>query len=106
MVGTVQLEFRAAGNGTELADYQPLVVDRIMVKHIVPLEKQRVGHEIIVDGIVAHFDRWVFHNCVQVHGLRVACTWIYLFHHNIRILNATSPAAQGGMTHHIIMNLE
>ena len=42
MVGTVEQEFRAAGNGTELADYQPLVVDRIMVKHIVSLEKQRV----------------------------------------------------------------
>ena len=27
MDGTVQQEFRAAGNGTELADYQPLVVD-------------------------------------------------------------------------------
>ena len=95
MVGTVEQEFRTTSNGAELSDYQPLVVDRIMVKHIVPL-----------DGIVAHFDRWVFHNCVQVHGLRVACTWIYLFHHNIRILNTTSPAAQGGMTHHIIMNLE
>ena len=53
MIGTVEQELRTAGNGTELADYQPLVVDRIMVKHIVPLEKQRVGHEIIVDGIVA-----------------------------------------------------
>ena len=43
MIGTVEQELRTAGNGTELADYQPLVVDRIMVKHIVPLEKQRVG---------------------------------------------------------------
>lgn len=76
MVGTVEQEFHTAGNGTELADYQPLVVNRVMVKHIVPLEKQRVGHEIIVDGIVAHFDRRVFHNRIQVHGLRVACAWI------------------------------
>lgn len=74
MVGTIEQESRTAGNGTELADYQPLVIDRIMVKHIVPLEKQRVGHEIIVDGIVAHFDRRVFHNRIHVHGLRVACT--------------------------------
>ena len=44
MVGTVEQEFRTAGNGTELADYQPLVADRVMVKHIVLLEKQRVGH--------------------------------------------------------------
>ena len=73
MVGTVEQEFRAAGNGTELADYQPLVADRVMVKHIVLLEKQRVGHKIIIDGIVSHLDRRVFHDGIQVHGLRVAC---------------------------------
>ena len=84
MVCTVEQEFRTAGNGTELADYQPLVVDRIMVKHIVPLEKQRVGHEIIVDGIVSHLNRRVFHDGIQVHGLRVTCARIYLFHHNIQ----------------------
>ena len=55
-------------------------------QHIVPLEKQRVGHEIIVDGVVAHFDRRVFHNRIQVHSLRVACAWIYLFHHDIQFL--------------------
>ena len=86
MVGTVEQEFRAAGNGTELADYQPFMVDRIMIKHIVPLEKQRVGHEIIINGIVAHLDRRVFHDGIQVHGLRVACAWIYLFHHDIQLL--------------------
>ena len=68
MICTVEQEFRTAGDGTELADYQPLVVDRVMVKHIVLLEKQRVGHEIIVDGIVAHLDRRVFHDGIQVRG--------------------------------------
>ena len=73
-------------DGTELADYQPFMVDRIRIKHIVPLEKQRVGHEIIINGIVAHLDRRVFHDGIQVHGLRVACAWIYLFHHDIQLL--------------------
>ena len=73
-------------DGTELADYQPLVVDRIMVKHIVPLEKHRVGHKIIIDGIVSHLDRRVFHDGIQVHGLRVACAWIYLFHYDVLFL--------------------
>lgn len=86
MVGTVEQEFRAAGNGTELADYQPLVVDRVMVKHIILLEKQRVGHKIIIDGIVSHLDRRVFHDGIQVHGLRVACAWIYLFHYDVLFL--------------------
>ena len=71
-------------DGTELADYQPLVVDRIMVKHIVPLEKQRVRYKIIIDGIVSYLDRRVFHDGIQVHGLHVTCARIYLFHHNIQ----------------------
>ena len=70
MVGTVEQEFRAAGNGTELADYQPLMVDRIMVKHIVPLEKQRVGHEII--GWYSRPLRWT--GLSQLHsGTRSTC---------------------------------
>lgn len=80
MVGTVEQEFYTAGDGAELSDYQPLVVNRVMIKYIVPLEKQWVGHKIIIDGIVAHFDRRVFHNCIQVHSLRVACAWIYFFY--------------------------
>ena len=79
MVCTVEQKSRTAGNGTELADYQPLVVDRVMIKHIFTLEKQRVGYEIIVDGIVSHLDRRVFHNGIQVHGLRVANAWIHFF---------------------------
>ena len=43
MVGTVEQEFRAAGNGAELSDYQLFVVDRVMIKYTVPLEKQRGG---------------------------------------------------------------
>ena len=38
MVGTVEQEFYTAGDGAELSDYQPIVVDRVMIKYIVPLE--------------------------------------------------------------------
>jgi hypothetical protein len=31
MVCTVEQKFRTAGNGAELADYQPLVIDGVMV---------------------------------------------------------------------------
>ena len=86
MIGTVEQEFCSAGDGAELSDYQPLVVDRVMIKYIVPFKKQRVGHKIIIDGIVAHFDRRIFHNCIQVRGLRIASTWIHLFHHDIQLL--------------------
>lgn len=41
-----------------------------MVKHIILLEKQRVGHKIIIDGIVSHLDRRVFHDGIQVHTSR------------------------------------
>ena len=60
MVGTVEQKLHATGDGTELADYQPLVVDRIMVKYIVPLKKQRIRHKVVVDGIVAHYSLIIF----------------------------------------------
>ena len=41
MVGTVEQEFRTTSNGAELSDYQPFVVDRVMIKHVILLEKQR-----------------------------------------------------------------
>ena len=31
MVGTVEKEFRSTGDGTELPDYQPVFIDRIMI---------------------------------------------------------------------------
>ena len=39
MVGTVEQELHATGDGAELTDYQPFVIDRIMVKYIVLLKK-------------------------------------------------------------------
>lgn len=42
--------------------------------------------QIIVDGIVSHLDRRIFHDDIQVHGLRVASAWIHLFHHDIHLL--------------------
>ena len=35
MVGTVEQKLHATGDGAEFADYQPFVIDRIMVKYIV-----------------------------------------------------------------------
>ena len=33
MVGTVEQKLHATGDGAEFADYQPFVIDRIMVKY-------------------------------------------------------------------------
>ena len=40
MVGTVEQKLHATGDGAEFADYQPFVIDRIMVKYIVLFKKQ------------------------------------------------------------------
>lgn len=86
MIGAVEKEFRAAGDGTEPPDYQPLMVNGIMVQHIVLLEESRIGYEIVVNGVVANLDGRVLHNSIQIHGLRVAGPGIY-FRVHIFIVN-------------------
>ena len=34
MVGTVEQELDPAGKGTKLADYQPFVIDRVMIQQL------------------------------------------------------------------------
>lgn len=41
MVGTVEQETCAAGNGAKFANNQPIMVNGIMVKNIIPLEINR-----------------------------------------------------------------
>ena len=68
MVGAVEQELCAAGDGTELADHQPLPVDGIVVEHIVALEIPGVVDKIVVDGVVPHRDGGVCHHILQING--------------------------------------
>ncbi len=48
MVGAVEQKLRPACNGAEFAYPEPLVVYRIMVKHVVTLKLARVVNEVVV----------------------------------------------------------
>ncbi len=56
MIGAVEKEFRPAGNGAEPPDDQPFAVNRIMIQHIILFKESRIGHEVVVNGVVANFD--------------------------------------------------
>lgn len=72
MIGAIEKEFRPTGNGAEPPNNQPLMVNRIMVQYIILREKPRIGHEVVVNGVIANFDGRVLHHGIQIHGLRVA----------------------------------
>ena len=48
MVGAVEQKLRPACNGAEFAYPEPLMVYRIMVKHVVTLKLARVVNEVVV----------------------------------------------------------
>lgn len=85
MVGAVKHELRSGGYGAEAAYHQSFTVNRIVIQHIVLLEKPRIGDEIVIDGIIADLDRGVLHHGIQIHGLRVAGAGIYFSVHKVRI---------------------
>lgn len=83
MVGAVEQKLRPACNGAEFAYPEPLMVYRIMVKHVVTLKLARVVNEVVVYSVVAHFNRRVGHYGVEVHRLGVTFAWIYFLHHDV-----------------------
>ena len=59
-------EPRAAGDGAEFADDQPVLVDRVVVQDVVLFELCRVVHEIVVDRVVADLDTGVVDHRIQI----------------------------------------
>ena len=65
--------FCAAGDGTEFADFQPVVITtRIVIQHIVLLKIARVMHKVVVHCVFAHFDGGISDSAFQIHRLTVA----------------------------------
>ncbi len=56
VVGAGEQEFRAAGDGAEFADDQPVLVDRVVVEDVVLLEGPGIVAEVVVHGKVAHLN--------------------------------------------------
>ena len=66
MVGAVEQELGSAGDGAELADDQPLVVDRVVVEDVVALKIPGIVDKIVIDGVVPHRNGGVVHHILQV----------------------------------------
>ncbi len=66
MVGAVEQKLRPAGDGAELADDQPLVVDGIVVEHVVFLKVPGVVDEVVVHGVIPHDDGGIGHHVLQI----------------------------------------
>ena len=54
VVGAGEQEFRAAGDGAEFSDHQPVAVDGVVIEHIVAHEFRGVPEEIVVDRVIPH----------------------------------------------------
>ena len=54
VVGAGEQEFRAAGDGAEFSDHQPVAVDGVVIEHIVAREFRGVPEEIVVDRVIPH----------------------------------------------------
>ena len=78
MIRAVHQEFRPARDGAEFADFQPVAVDGIVIKNVVPLEFRRVPREIVVDGKRPDFNHGILHGVPQIDGLSVPAAGVEL----------------------------
>lgn len=76
MVSTVEKELSSTGDGTKLADYQAVSVDRVVIQHIVLFEQGRVVDKIVIYGIVPNRDVRIPDDRIQIDRLGVIGTWI------------------------------
>ena len=61
MVGTIEDEFRTAGDAAKFTYDKAFVVYGIVIKHVILLELCRVVDKIIVDRVVANFYGRIFY---------------------------------------------
>lgn len=76
MVGTVKKKLCPTGNRTEFADYQAVLVDRIMIEDIILLKLSRVIYKVIVNGVITNYDIRIVDNGIQINSLIIAGTRI------------------------------
>ena len=88
MVGTVKKKLCPTGNRTEFADYQAVLVDRIMIEDIILLKLSRIIYEVIVYSIITNYDIRIVDNGIQIDSLiivgtricfRIHCNYFFLY---------------------------
>ena len=72
VVRTVEQESGAACNGTEFPDDKPVLIDRIMVKHIIPLKIPWVMDKIIINCKFPYFYIGILNYILQIYNLRIS----------------------------------
>ena len=97
MIGAVEQKANSAGNGAELTDNQPFMVNGIMVENIIFLEIHRIIHKVVIYGVVAHGDAGIGNDIFQIYGFPVFCPGInFLFvHFQNSVILSKRRAAQG-----------
>lgn len=72
----------------EFADYQAVLVDRIMIEDIILLKLSRVIYKVIVYGIITNYDIRIVDNGIQINSLiivgtricfRIHCNYFFLY---------------------------
>ena len=76
VVGAVEQELCAAGDGAELADYQPVMIDGIVIEHIVLFKVHRIMDKVVVYGVVAYDDVGILDDLIEIDRLAVSCPGI------------------------------
>lgn len=88
MVGTVKKKLCSTGNRTEFADYQAVLVDRVMIEDIILLKLSRVIYEVIVNSAITNYDIRIVDNGIQIDSLiiigtricfRIHCNYFFLY---------------------------
>lgn len=76
MVGTVKKKLCSTSNRTEFADYQAVLVNRIMIEDIILLKLSRIIYKVIVNSVITNYDIRIVDNGIQINSLIIAGTRI------------------------------
>ena len=88
MVGTVKKKLCPTGNRTEFADYQAVLVNRIMIEDIILLKLSRIIYKVIVNSVITNYDIRIVDNGIQIDSLiinstricfRINCNYFFLY---------------------------
>lgn len=77
MVGASKNKFCTAGNGTELSDFQFIVVNRVMIKNIILFKLSGVIYKIVIHGKLTNGNAWVGDYTFQIDCFPIVCPRIY-----------------------------
>lgn len=76
MVGAVKKEAGTTGDGAELSDNQPVMIDWIMVQYIVLLKISGIICKIVIHGIISHDNTGISDYIFQINRFPILRAWV------------------------------